>query len=70
VAVFGNDQPNIDDCQTITLSADPQIVEGSLSAGIYLCYRTNMALPGWALVTGFDPDSSTLDLQILTWTIP
>jgi hypothetical protein len=70
MAVFGTQLPSIADCQTITLSADPQIIEGNLPAGTYLCYRTNMALPGWALVTGFDPDASTLDLQILTWTIP
>lgn len=70
MAVFGNEQPSIDDCQTITLFADPQIIEGNLSAGTYLCYRTNLALPGWALVTGFDPENSTLDLQSLTWTIP
>jgi hypothetical protein len=63
-------QPSLDDCQTITLSADPQTVEANLPPGTYLCYRTNMALPGWALVTAFDSDSSTLDLQILTWTIP
>jgi len=70
MAVVGNAQPSIDDCQTITLSTDPQIVEGNLAAGTYLCYRTDMALPGWALVARFDPDNSTLDLQILTWTIP
>jgi hypothetical protein len=70
MAVFGTAQPTISDCQTITLSADPQIVEGNLTAGTYLCYRTNMALPGWALVTGFDSETSRLDLQILTWTIP
>lgn len=70
MAVVGNAQPSMDDCQTVTLSTDPQIVEGNLTTGTYLCYRTDMALPGWALVTGFDPDSSTLDLQILTWTIP
>jgi len=70
MAVVGNAQPSIDDCQTITLSTDPQIVEGNLAAGTYFCYRTDMALPGWALVASFDPDNSTLDLQILTWTIP
>ena len=70
IAVAGNALPSMDDCQTVTLSTDPQIVEGNLVAGTYLCYRTDMSLPGWALVTGFDPNSSILDLQILTWTIP
>lgn len=70
MAVVGSAQPSMDDCQTVTLSTDPQIVEGNLASGTYLCYRTGMALPGWAFVNSFDPDSSTLDLQILTWTIP
>ena len=70
MTVFGNTQPTINDCQTATLSADPQIVEDNLPIGTYLCYRTNLALPGWVLVTDFDPEASGLDLQILTWTIP
>jgi hypothetical protein len=70
LAVFGSAQPTLNDCQTIPLSGDPLVVEGNLSAGTYLCYRTNMALPGWGLVTGFDPDSATLSLDIFTWSIP
>ena len=65
MAVMGATQPSMDDCQTVTLSADPQMVEGNLAAGTYLCYRTNMALPGRAQVIGFDPEDSQLDLQIL-----
>ena len=70
LAVFGSAQPTLNDCQTIPLSGDPLVVEGNLGAGTYLCYRTNMALPGWGLVTGFDPDSATLNLDIFTWSIP
>jgi hypothetical protein len=70
LAVFGSAQPTLNDCQTATLSSDPLAVEGNLSTGIYLCYRTNMALPGWGLVTGIDPDSATLNLDIFTWSIP
>lgn len=70
IAVSGSAQPTLNDCQTATLSGDPLPAEGNLSAGTYLCYRTNMALPGWALVTGFDPDGATLSLDIFTWAIP
>lgn len=70
MTVYGSSQPNISECQTITLSADPVIVEESLAVGTYLCYRTDMALPGWALVTSFDTEASTLSLEILTWAIP
>lgn len=70
IAVFGSGQPSLNDCQTATLSGDPLPVEGNLTSGTYLCYRTNMALPGWALVTGFDPDSAMLNLDIFTWAVP
>jgi hypothetical protein len=69
MAVFGNSQPAIADCQTITLSADPFSVE-NLAIGTYLCYRTNMALPGWAHLTGFVPITGTLNLEIYTWSVP
>ena len=38
--------------------------------GNYLCYRTNMSLPGWLLITGLDPTTGILNVEILTWTIP
>ena len=70
VAVFGRTQPTLNDCQAAPLSADPIAVEDNLIPGIYLCYRTDMALPGWALVTAFDADASTLSLELFTWSIP
>ncbi len=70
MAVFGGTQPTLNNCQTAALSADPLIVEGNLASGIYLCYRTDMALPGRALVSEFDVDTATLSLEIITWVIP
>lgn len=70
VAVFGGSQPTLDDCQTAALSGEPLVVEEVLIAGVYLCYRTDMALPGWAAVAGFDPEETVLSLDIFTWAIP
>jgi hypothetical protein len=70
IAVMGGAQPTLNDCQTTTLSADSLVVEGNLAAGIYLCYRSDMALPGRAFVSGFDAETATLTLEILTWAIP
>ena len=70
VAVFGSTQPTLNDCEAATLSAEPLIVEDTLTSGVYLCYSTDMALPGWALVGGFDPEVATLSMDIFTWAIP
>jgi hypothetical protein len=70
IAVFGRTQPTLNDCQTASLNAGPIAVEDNLIPGIYLCYRTDMALPGWALVTAFDADTPTLSVELFTWSIP
>ena len=70
IGLFGSTQPTLEDCQGATLSAEPLIVEDNLTAGVYLCYRTDMALPGWALVGEFDAGTATLSLDLLTWAIP
>ncbi len=70
MAVFGNTQPTLEDCQTISLNADPLNLEGNLVAGMYICYRTNQALPGWVQISGFEADTGALNLEILTWAIP
>lgn len=70
LGVFGGDQPDIDDCQGASLAGAPLGIESSLPVGAYLCYRTNLALPGWAQVTAFDGETGTLSLEFLTWQIP
>jgi hypothetical protein len=68
MAVFGSIQPTLDECLTANLSLEAIAVDNLL--GSFICYRTNMALPGWALVNGLDPDTGVLNLEILTWSIP
>jgi hypothetical protein len=69
LAVLDANQPTLSECQTTTLVGDPLPV-GDLAAGTYLCYRTNMALPGWARIASLDPDSGELVLEINTWEVP
>lgn len=69
MAVYGETQPSLSACQSITLSTDARIVE-ELIPGTYLCYRTNMALPGWARLVSFSPETGVLELEINTWAIP
>jgi hypothetical protein len=69
LAIFGNNQPSLEDCQNYPLSPDPVVME-NLNPGVYLCYRTNMSLPGWARLEHYSADPVLLELEIYTWAIP
>lgn len=68
VILFGSNQPVLNDCLSVDLSSDAISVDNLV--GNFICYRTNMALPGWALINGFDPETGILNLEIFTWSIP
>jgi hypothetical protein len=65
----GKGQPSISDCQSASISADPQGLDG-LSPGTYFCYKTNMGLPGWARLAYLNPNDQVLTIEILTWSAP
>lgn len=69
LALFGNGQPSLQECQELPLSANPLALE-DLNTGLYVCYRTNIALPGWARVLVYTSEPFSLDLEIYTWAIP
>ncbi|MBE0410297.1 MAG: hypothetical protein IBX69_11255 [Anaerolineales bacterium] len=69
LASFGNNQPSLLECQESPLSADAVIIE-NIEAGTYVCYRTNMSLPGWMLIEQFNIDPVILEVEIYTWAIP
>jgi hypothetical protein len=66
---FGPNQPTIDDCQGAILSSS-QLAFDSLYQGVFLCYRTDQGLYGWAQLTGLNPNTAALTMQILTWAQP
>jgi hypothetical protein len=68
MSVFGPNQPSLSDCQNMNLSSDPITVNNL--AGNYLCYRTNMALPGWMHINSLAPETGHLNVEIFTWLIP
>lgn len=68
MVVFGPNQPGLNDCQNANLGSDPITVDNL--SGSYICYRTNMALPGWALINSLDSETGLLNLDIFTWSIP
>jgi hypothetical protein len=68
LALFGGSTPSQAECQNITLSADPLALSG-LSAGSFLCYRTNQGHTGWAQFVSLAEDGA-LNLEIYTWATP
>jgi hypothetical protein len=68
VSTFGPNPPSLSDCQNMNLSPDPISVNNL--AGNYICYRTNMALPGWLYINSLDQENGDLNVEIFTWLIP
>lgn len=68
MSVFGPNQPGLSNCQNMNLISDPISVDNLL--GNYICYRTNMALPGWMFINSLDPETGHLNIEIFTWLIP
>lgn len=69
LSIFGKSKPTLQECQAADLDARAIFVDDK-SAGTYLCYRTDLGLPGWARLTRFWPDKAMLNLEIHTWELP
>ncbi len=69
LGVYGDSQPALSTCQQAALAAQPVRVD-ALPLGSYLCYRTDLGLPGWARLEALDTVNGSLALQILTWKLP
>jgi multidrug efflux pump subunit AcrA (membrane-fusion protein) len=67
--VFGIEQPGLQDCQTGNLGISPIFLDEQI-IGTYLCYQTDLGLPGWARLDSFDPNTGDLSLQVFTWKVP
>lgn len=68
MAIFGLNPPSLSDCQNMNLSSDP--ISANSLTGNYICYRTNMALPGWMYINTLDTETGNLNVEIYTWLIP
>jgi hypothetical protein len=68
VGAYGPSTPTIDDCQGAAMGASPLPLD-SLYQGVYLCYRTDQGLFGWARLLNLELSTNTLTIQILTWAV-
>jgi len=69
LGLFGTSEPELSDCQVGGLGSSTFNIE-ELPVGTYLCYRTNLGLPGWARLDYFDQDTGEATWQIFTWKLP
>ncbi len=68
-ATAGNIQPQLEQCQKISLTTTPINLK-DMPGGNYWCFRTNQGLPGWARVSTLDSTADIINLEIYTWMIP
>ena len=69
IGVFGNQQPDLDDCQATNMSSAPIAVE-SLSLGTYLCYHSEEGRYGRMMLLQLNPNTFALTVDLLTWALP
>jgi hypothetical protein len=69
LGIYGNEEPNLDNCQLSTMSSAP-IAVGSISPGTVLCYRTDLGLLGWLKLIAYSESDSAIEIDILTWELP
>lgn len=68
--VWGGSQPSYSDCQSVSMGSGPLNVVDDIGPGRYVCFRTNLGLFGWFVLTNFDVDGYALTVQFLTWAAP
>jgi len=66
---FGTDQPEFEDCNSASMYSLGLLIE-ELEQGVFLCYRTDLGLPGWVKYVDFDQNDYSLTVEIYTWALP
>lgn len=67
--VVGNSLPEERTCRTLTLYNQPVDLRG-VESGIFLCYRTQVGLPGYARITYINLAEPMVTVEYLTWAKP
>jgi Ig-like domain from next to BRCA1 gene len=68
-AGFGGKTPSYSECKALPLGGGSAVV-ANLSAGFYICYRTDQGLYGWLRLLAYNPETGMLSIQINTWALP
>lgn len=68
-SLWGGSQPTRNDCLSASMSNAALGVE-VVGPNRYVCYKTDLGLIGWFVLTNFNKTENTLTLQFLTWAQP
>jgi hypothetical protein len=66
---YSDSPPALANCEVAPLSPASLLIE-DLPQDAYLCYRTNLGLPGRAGISSLDTETGSLALDLLTWSVP
>lgn len=66
---YGGSEPSLSACQSAPLSG-ASLVLRDMTSGAYLCYRTDLGLFGWMLLTALRESDLALTFRFLTWALP
>ena len=69
VSVYGSGAPTLESCQGSAFVNSPVRLR-QVSAGTYVCYRTDKGHYGWLRLIGLDTNTGALSLQFSTWNNP
>ncbi len=69
IAVFGSQVPSELDCQNAALGINSLPLTGE-AEDVYLCYRTNRALPGYMHVQQPVEEPGLISVDFVTWSVP
>jgi len=69
LGIYGQNRPEYGDCENAIISADSIPVD-VLPPDLYLCYRTNLGLPGWLRLITLPDSEGKVSIEALTWAIP
>jgi hypothetical protein len=69
LGIYGVQQPSLQVCQSGYMGTAPVAIE-SLSLNTYLCHRTNQGRVGWTLLKSFNTQNASVELEVITWSLP
>ena len=70
LGIYGELMPEIGDCEEAVLIDEPIPLRDVLSGETYICYTTNLGLPGYLRIITININGDFITLEFLTWAIP
>ncbi|MBP7228042.1 MAG: hypothetical protein KA988_02950 [Longilinea sp.] len=69
LGVYGGVEPSLAACRETSLSGDAVALD-ALGPGAYVCFRSNMGLPGYLRLVDYVENSGQVSFEFLVWLVP